>query len=72
MALHFIKRLPHEIDMLILHDEHDKEASLKNAECLVDAYPRATYEITSGLGHVRILRDKTIMERCKAFVESNV
>lgn len=70
MALHFIKKLPREIDMLILHDEHDKEASLKNAKCLADAYPQATYEMTSGLGHVRILRDKAILDRCKGFIES--
>jgi len=69
MALHFIKRLPHEINMLILHDEQDKEASLRSAESLAEAYPRATFEKTSGLGHVRILRDKAIMERCKYFVE---
>jgi len=69
MASYFITRIPDHIDMLILHDEHDREASLINAERLVEAYPQARYQKTAGLGHVRILRDPSILETCKNFVE---
>jgi len=68
MASYFIKKIPDHIDMLILHDEHDREASLINAERLAEAYPRALYQKTTGLGHVRILRDKAILEMCRNFI----
>lgn len=72
MASHFITRIPSDINMLILHDEHDKEASVKNADHLATHYPRATLQKTSGLGHVRILRDKVVMDRCKDFIENKI
>jgi pimeloyl-ACP methyl ester carboxylesterase len=69
-AAHFAQQLKTTIDWLIVHDEHDKEASLKNAWMLQQAYPKATLKITSGLGHVRILRDQEVVEACLDFIRS--
>jgi len=69
MAPHFAGALPMPIDWLILHDEQDKEASVKNTELLLKAYPRARAVLTSGLGHIRILRDDGVVSQCLAFVK---
>lgn len=70
MAPHFAGELPRPVEWLIFHDHHDKEASVQNAELLVKAYPQARVVLTSGLGHVRILRDEEVVEQCLRFVKS--
>ena len=69
MASHFAQKLDQNIDWLIIHDEHDKEASVQNAQRLVEAYPRATVKITAALGHTRILRDEEVIATCLNFIE---
>jgi len=44
---------------LIVHDEQDKEIPFSDALALEKAIPNATILKTSGLGHRRILRDRT-------------
>lgn len=68
MSTYFIQRLPSAINLLILHDEHDREASTRNAEQLLSAYPSAKLIKTTGLGHVRILRDEEVIEECLKFI----
>jgi esterase/lipase len=70
MASHFAKQLDQTVNWLIIHDEHDKEASVQNAQHLYEAYPRATVKITSTLGHTRILRDEDVIITCLKFIES--
>lgn len=72
MASHFVRHIPREIDLLILHDDQDKEASLRNARKLMEAYPKATFIKTTGLGHVRILRDVRVIEDCLAFIQGRI
>jgi pimeloyl-ACP methyl ester carboxylesterase len=72
MSTHFITQLTAEINLLVLHDEHDKEVPLRNAVRLTGAYPRAVFHKTSGLGHVRILRDATVIELCKNFIAAQM
>lgn len=72
MSTHFITRLKEEINLLVLHDEHDKEVPLRNAARLTEAYPRALFHKTRGLGHVRILRDATVIEMCRNFIAAYV
>jgi len=71
MGTHFVKLLPRPIDWLIIHDENDKEASIQNAEQLWQSYPSAQLMKTSGLGHVRILRDEHIINECLMFMKKN-
>lgn len=69
MSTYFIQHLPSTINLLILHDEHDREASIKNAEQLLSAYPSARLIKTTGLGHVRILRDEKVIGECLRFIK---
>jgi len=67
-AAYFATRLNPATRWLILHDEHDKEISIRNATLLSNAYPHATLKITAGLGHVRILRDEATLQTCMEFI----
>lgn len=69
MASHFAQQLDQNINWLIIHDEHDKEASIQNAHKLAEVYPRATVKITATLGHTRILRDEEVIATCLNFIE---
>ncbi len=69
MSDRFVMRLTHSINWTIIHDTDDKEVSIKNAERLKEVYPSATMITTSGLGHVRILRDERVIEKCLEFVK---
>jgi esterase/lipase len=69
MASHFARQLDQNIDWLIVHDEHDKEASIQSAQRLYEAYPRATVKITTALGHTRILRDEEVIATCLNFIK---
>jgi len=71
MATHFIQKLKLPINFLVLHDAHDKEASLQNAEKLLETYPAASFIKTENLGHVRILKDDSVIAACVAFIEKN-
>lgn len=70
MSDHFVTRLKHPIDWLIIHDEDDKEVSLKNADRLHEVYPSSKIIKTSGLGHGRILRDEKVIQECLKFIGS--
>jgi pimeloyl-ACP methyl ester carboxylesterase len=54
--------------LLVLHDEQDGAVPLSNAETLVAAWPNAALVKSSGLGHVRILRDELSVSRAVAFI----
>lgn len=66
MSTHFIPKIEHRFAWLIIHDENDREASTTNARRLKEAYPDAALWETNGLGHVRILKDEKVIERCLA------
>jgi hypothetical protein len=68
MASHFVKQLKPGLRWLIIHDENDKEAPLDDAFLLKNLYPNATLHMTSGLGHVRILKDEHVIKKSLAFV----
>lgn len=67
-SLYFVKHLPSPIDLLLIHDEHDKEVDIKNAEALLAVYPNANLIRTQKLGHTRILRDDAVIRRCVTFI----
>ncbi len=69
-ALHFIKNLNQEVDLLLVHDENDGEVPLIHALELMKVYPRATLYQTRGLGHTRILRDEGVIRKCISFLKS--
>lgn len=69
-ALHFIRNLKQEVDLLLVHDENDTEVPLRHALEVMKVYPRATLYQTRGLGHTRILRDEGVIHECISFVKS--
>lgn len=72
MAPHFASALQPGLPWLVVHDDRDKEVSVQSAGLLKAAYPQAAVTITSGLGHVRILRDPAVIQQCLSFVAEAV
>jgi pimeloyl-ACP methyl ester carboxylesterase len=52
---------------LVVHDRDDREVPYSSADRILRAWPAASLVTTSGLGHRRILRDPTVIERVVAF-----
>jgi esterase/lipase len=67
-ALYFIRHIPQEIQLLLIHDEDDKEVSVRHAEELLKIYPKAVLFSTRGLGHTRILKDESVIRHCVTFI----
>lgn len=67
-SLNFIRNIKHEIALLLVHDEDDKEVYLKHAQTLKEVYPAAQLLVTKGLGHTRILKDDRVIANCVTFV----
>lgn len=65
---HFVKNLPGPVDVLLIHDEGDKEVILKHAEVLISLYPTARLIKTRGLGHTRILKDDLVIQQAVTFI----
>jgi len=69
-ALHFVKHLPSPVNLLLVHDEDDREVSMKHPEALVKIYPHVRLIRTKGLGHTRILKDDAVISQCIDFIKS--
>jgi predicted alpha/beta hydrolase family esterase len=70
-SLHFVRHLPEKIDLLLVHDENDKEVSIRHAEALLEVYPQAHLIRTRKLGHTRILKDDEVIRRCVTFIRDH-
>ncbi len=68
-AIHQIKFLPHPLQLLLIHDDSDKEVSMKHPLELQKVYPSAQLFQTSGLGHNRILKDDAVIQKCIEFIQ---
>jgi pimeloyl-ACP methyl ester carboxylesterase len=68
-ALHFVKNLKQEIHLLLVHDENDDEVPLRHALELIKVYPKTQLFKTKGLGHTRILKDETVINKSVTFIE---
>lgn len=69
-SLYFIHHLKQEIELLLVHDENDKEVKVMHALELKKAYPKAHLLITQELGHTRILKDETVIQQCVTFIKT--
>lgn len=70
MANYFAGQLKGDLPWLIVHDDKDKEAPVENATLLKQVYTNARVFQTSGLGHVRILRDVDVVNTCLLFIQT--
>jgi pimeloyl-ACP methyl ester carboxylesterase len=53
---------------LVLHDRGDREVAFDESAALAAAWPAASLEPLSGLGHRRLLRDPAVVARAVAFL----
>ncbi len=68
-CMHFIRHLPTAINLLLVHDQNDKEVKLIHAEALIKVYPSARLIKTKGLGHTRILKDNDVIQQVVTFIK---
>lgn len=70
-SLNFIKQVPKDFNLLLVHDEHDHEVSMKHPEELLKIFPQAKLLKTTGLGHTRILRDENVIREVVTFIKAH-
>jgi esterase/lipase len=68
-SLEFIKRVPADLNLLLVHDEDDKDVTLAHSKELMKRYVLAKLVQTKGLGHTRILKDDQVIRDIVTFVE---
>lgn len=68
-SLHFIKHVPSDLAVLLVHDKDDKEVNVRNPQKLKELFPAASLYITEGLGHTRILKDEIVVDQCVTFIQ---
>jgi pimeloyl-ACP methyl ester carboxylesterase len=56
--------------LLVFHDSDDREIEVGDGAHLAASWPGGRLEVTSGLGHRRILRDPRVIERAASFFET--
>jgi len=71
-ALELIKRVPADFNLMIVHDEDDKDVELIHVKELIKVYPQARLQLTAGLGHNRILKDDLVILSCLAYITENL
>lgn len=57
------------VPLLVIHDRRDREVPLADGEAIASAWPNATLLTTEGLGHRRILRDASVIEKAIGFLQ---
>lgn len=70
-ALELIRKVPADFKFMIVHDKDDREVDIIHVQELVKVYTSARLELTSGLGHNRILKDELVILSCLAFIKEN-
>nr|WP_302179996.1 alpha/beta hydrolase family protein [Chryseosolibacter indicus] len=68
---YFIKHIKQDFSLLLVYDEDDQEVDIENAYYLMKHYPSAVLYKTKGLGHVRILKDESVINRCVTFIRES-
>lgn len=63
-----IRELKQPLDLLLVHDEEDRDVLIEQPELLVRENPWVKFYRTRGLGHNRILRDEAVINHCIGFI----
>ena len=61
-ASEIIKRINPQ-NLLLVHDENDRDVPIAHARLMKELYPEAQTIFTDGLGHTRILRNDMVINR---------
>jgi len=68
-ALHTLNNLKQSnCKGLVIHDEDDKDISWHSGKEIADAWPRANFIKTRGLGHRRIIHDEEVINNIVSFL----
>ena len=59
-----------DVPALVIHDEVDHSVPWEQGKIIANAWPGAQFLKTSGLGHGRILRDKTVVKATVDFINA--
>jgi len=70
-ALSMIRHVPSDLNLMLVHDEDDKEVEIIHVHELIKVFPSARLLLTKGLGHNRILKDEAVISTCVDFVKGN-
>lgn len=62
----------HRTPALVVHDRDDRETPFHGGVAIARSWPRAEMLATSGLGHLRVLRDPAVAARVVAFATESV
>ncbi len=57
---------------LLIHDQHDEDVPVVSTKLIARAWKNSEFVITQKLGHRRILRDKTVIEKVTSYIDDNV
>ncbi|WP_035297364.1 alpha/beta hydrolase [Actinocatenispora sera] len=61
---------PQRPPLLVVHDRDDRETSYEQGRQLAERWPGGELTTTTGLGHLRILRDAAVIDRVTGFLTS--
>jgi hypothetical protein len=67
-ALGMIPQIPADLKLLLVHDEEDRDVSIKHAIELGKVFPSQAL-FTKGLGHNRILKDDEVIRLIVDFIK---
>jgi esterase/lipase len=67
-GLYLVQHVPHNVHLLMIHDDTDKEVDIKHSEAILQVYSHANLIRTHKLGHTRILKDDEVIRRCVTFI----
>ncbi len=68
-ARYNILEIQQPIELLLVHDEDDKDVTINHPLALIEVYPKAELLRTTGLGHTRILKDNEVIRKIVTFIE---
>jgi len=55
-------------EVLIIHDENDKDVPWQSGKAVADAYENSTFILTQGLGHRSIIKDADVVKATVEFI----
>lgn len=70
-SLEFIKHVPDDLNLLLVHDKNDQEVSIEHPLRLHESFPAAELFITEGLGHHRILKSDEVIKGVVKFLQTH-
>jgi pimeloyl-ACP methyl ester carboxylesterase len=62
-----IEKLTGLPELLVIHDQGDRETPYEGSVRLAEVWPGARIELTEGLGHNRVLWDPAVVESARSF-----